>query len=309
MNPPRSPLLAQWTTLYTKTLPSLALSKSPAQATWSVHLDHCFARIIYDGVIGIDTPWTSKLKSPAVKHMSEEQLRKCIEMGEGIAEGSVDLKEWDERSLRVRGKAKGGKRKRDVEAREGENEEDLRKIGGEVEVGSKKPKSTPKKQPDIRSSFFPIKPPSGPTQVPLLLPSPPSSPSPTSPTNSPQNSSLKDPLPSPHTLLHNSSLAPFRRSTLLSLLQVPRGHYTTYGAIANFLSSSPRAVGNAMRNNPFAPTVPCHRVLASDGSIGGFGGEWGEGEKVKEKVRLLRAEGVRFDGRGRVVGAVWRGFV
>ena len=68
-------------------------------------------------------------------------------------------------------------------------------------------------------------------------------------------------------------------------------------------------MGNALRNNPFAPTVPCHRVLAADGGIGGFGGEWGvEGRFAEEKKRLLRGEGVRFDGRGRVVGGVWRGF-
>lgn len=69
-------------------------------------------------------------------------------------------------------------------------------------------------------------------------------------------------------------------------------------------------MGNALRNNPFAPAVPCHRVVAADGGIGGFGGEWGaEGRFAAEKVRLLRGEGVRFDGRGRVVGGVWAGFV
>lgn len=65
-----------------------------------------------------------------------------------------------------------------------------------------------------------------------------------------------------------------------------------------------------MRNNPFAPAVPCHRVLAANGSVGGFGGEWGpEGRFAGEKVKLLREEGVRFDGGGRVVGGVWGGFV
>ena len=47
--------------------------------------------------------------------------------------------------------------------------------------------------------------------------------------------------------------------------------------------------------------------------MGGFGGEWNrdgtEGGLVREKRALLRGEGVRFDGRGRVVGRVWRGFV
>lgn len=237
-----------------------------------------------------------------MKNMSEEQIRKCIEMGEGIAEGRIDLKKWDEQSLRIRGKAKGGKRRPDANV--GEEEEGSKKLRVEIERSPKRLKSTPKQQSDIRSSFFPLEPVPSPTQAPPLLLSPASSPSQSLPTLSPQ-----DVLPSPHTLLQTSSLAPLRRSTLLALLQVPRGQYTTYGALATFLSSSPRAVGNAMRNNPFAPTVPCHRVLASDVSIGGFGGEWGAGEKVKEKVRLLRAEGVKFDGKGRVVGRVWRGFV
>lgn len=308
MSPSSLPLLTQWTTLYSQTLPSLALSNSPAQPRWSVHLDHCFARIIYDAVIGIDVPWTSRLKSPAIKYMSKEQLRDCIAMGEGIAEGRIDLKEWDERSLRLRGKLEGGKRKRHIDV--GMEEEGSKRIYVETERSAGKLKPMPRKQTDIRSAFFPLKPPPSLTETPLL-PSPPSSPSPSPPTISSRNTETKDqsPIPSPHVLLQTSSLPAFRRSTLLALLQVPRGHYTTYAALATFLHSSPRAVGNAMRNNPFAPTVPCHRVLASDGSIGGFGGEWGEGERVREKVRLLREEGVKFDGRGKVVGGPWREFV
>lgn len=68
---------------------------------------------------------------------------------------------------------------------------------------------------------------------------------------------------------------------------------------------SPFSVGSALRNNPFAPTIPCHRVLDSKHYIGGFGGEWpsskgafSPGPKVKEKLELLRREGVEFDGKG-----------
>ena len=70
-------------------------------------------------------------------------------------------------------------------------------------------------------------------------------------------------------------------------------------------------MGNALRNNPFAPRVPCHRVVAADGGIGGFGGEWGvKGLHNGEKVRLLREEGVRVDGDdARMSGKVWTGFV
>ena len=50
---------------------------------------------------------------------------------------------------------------------------------------------------------------------------------------------------------------------------------TTYAALSAFLGSLARAVGSGMQNNPFALGVPCHRVLASDGDIGGFGGRGG----------------------------------
>lgn len=109
-----------------------------------------------------------------------------------------------------------------------------------------------------------------------------------------------------------SSKTPFQKRVLTLLCQVPRGQYSTYGALAKHMSSSPRAVGNALRNNPFAPQVPCHRILGSGGGLGGFHGSWGKkGEKGlhdDKKRRLLRDEGVRFDGKGRVVGRVWEGF-
>jgi methylated-DNA-[protein]-cysteine S-methyltransferase len=73
--------------------------------------------------------------------------------------------------------------------------------------------------------------------------------------------------------------------------QVPRGKVTSYSMIAKKLRSSPRAVGQALRCNPFAPVVPCHRVVKSDGSIGGFGGEVA-GKKIQEKITMLRKEGV-----------------
>lgn len=109
-----------------------------------------------------------------------------------------------------------------------------------------------------------------------------------------------------------SHQTPFQKRVLTLLCQVPRGEHTTYAAMAKRLSSSPRAVGNALRNNPFAPHVPCHRVLASDGSIGGFKGSWGrngkEGLNDGQKRSLLKGEGVKFDSSGRVVGRAWDAF-
>lgn len=71
------------------------------------------------------------------------------------------------------------------------------------------------------------------------------------------------------------------------LTQVPSGRVTTYKAIANAMNSKAyRAVGTAMKNNPNAPQVPCHRVVNSDGSIG----EYAYG--VEKKIELLKTEGI-----------------
>ncbi|KAL9105112.1 MAG: hypothetical protein Q9163_000030 [Psora crenata] len=112
------------------------------------------------------------------------------------------------------------------------------------------------------------------------------------------------------TLIQSSSLTPFRKRVLLALCQVPKGQVSTYLALANFLQSSPRAVGNALRNNPSAPRVPCHRIVAAGGGIGGFGGCWGkEGKFFGEKVRLLRDEGVQVNEKeGKLKGPVWERF-
>ncbi|KAL1899954.1 hypothetical protein Cpir12675_001175 [Ceratocystis pirilliformis] len=101
----------------------------------------------------------------------------------------------------------------------------------------------------------------------------------------------------------------FEKNVLRLLLQIPCGCYTTYGQLAGALHSSPRAVGNALRRNPFSPQVPCHRVVATQRSIGGFKGVVGEEtDKVREKRVLLKREGVKFDGRGRVLGSPFEGW-
>jgi len=53
---------------------------------------------------------------------------------------------------------------------------------------------------------------------------------------------------------------------------IPVGYVASYGSIAKAAGGSPRAVGNVMAANPFAPIVPCHRVVSSDFSLGGYGG-------------------------------------
>ena len=56
-----------------------------------------------------------------------------------------------------------------------------------------------------------------------------------------------------------------------------------------------------MRRNPFAPVVPCHRVIAASLELGGFSGSWGPGcESVQRKRRMLAEEGVAFNDSGRL---------
>ncbi|KAK7977424.1 6-O-methylguanine DNA methyltransferase- DNA binding domain-containing protein [Apiospora saccharicola] len=115
-----------------------------------------------------------------------------------------------------------------------------------------------------------------------------------------------------------SDRTPFEKRVLSALCQIPAGCVSTYGLLSAHLQSSPRAVGGALRRNPFAPQVPCHRVVATGGNLGGFKGHWAntsknggvEGITIVEKKKLLRAEGVKIDeGKGRVLGTPWSGFV
>lgn len=109
-------------------------------------------------------------------------------------------------------------------------------------------------------------------------------------------------------ITQHPALTPYRRRVYRTLLSVPPGRWTTYAALAAHLGSGPRAVGNAMRTNPFAPAVPCHRVLAADRTLGGYKGEWQGGRRGQEKRLLLEAEGVRFDDKGRAQGDCFRDF-
>lgn len=88
----------------------------------------------------------------------------------------------------------------------------------------------------------------------------------------------------------------FQERVYNALRKVPRGKITTYSDLAHTCHTSPRAIGQAMRTNPYAPEVPCHRVVASDGTIGGFGGET-TGKKITEKILLLKKEGVTLKGK------------
>ncbi|RFU26699.1 hypothetical protein B7463_g9646, partial [Scytalidium lignicola] len=97
------------------------------------------------------------------------------------------------------------------------------------------------------------------------------------------------------------------------LRQIPQGRVSTYAALSRALGSSPRAVGGALRRNPFSPEVPCHRIISADGAIGGFLGEPQDapsGVNQKMKLELLKGEGVLFDEKGNLIEKwrLWNGF-
>jgi len=86
------------------------------------------------------------------------------------------------------------------------------------------------------------------------------------------------------------------RTVLRAVRGVRWGHATSYGRVARAIGrrGAARAVGGAVGRNPIGLAIPCHRVLAGDGSIGGYGGDWlGSRETLLEiKRELLRLEGI-----------------
>ena len=82
--------------------------------------------------------------------------------------------------------------------------------------------------------------------------------------------------------LATTHLPAYTKKVLKTTSTIPLGYVTSYGAIAKAVGGGPRAVGNIMASNPFAPIVPCHRVVKADFTLGGYG--FG----LKVKIQLLR---------------------
>ena len=84
----------------------------------------------------------------------------------------------------------------------------------------------------------------------------------------------------------------FQRRVWKELSKIPEGETRTYKQIAIAIGNpdSSRAVANACGKNPRPITVPCHRVIRSDGSLGGYSGKGG----LKTKRKLLKKEGITF---------------
>ena len=87
--------------------------------------------------------------------------------------------------------------------------------------------------------------------------------------------------------LATEHLSVYTQKVLATASLIPAGYITSYGAIAKAAGGSPRAVGRVMASNPFAPIVPCHRVVSSDFTLGGYGG----GLDVKLELLVREKQG------------------
>lgn len=271
-------LQEQWNYLYKEYLPTLAKARDEAQTRWPVVLDHCFARIVLDNSIGIDKPWTKVLPSPAYKHMSETQLRAAIALAERIAAGTANLVELDERSLQLRGK-RGKKRRKGQD--DGTTAATATTATNEVQSANTSSPSPPQKKKQKKyetvSSYF--------LQLPSLSPSSSSPSSNLAKTANAEDGEHVEPGGTRGTTtgtekneadvimssvqvqrIEDSNMTAFKKQILKMLMQIPRGRYSTYGAMSDHLSTvsskktCARAVGSAIKNNPFAPEV-CVNVM------------------------------------------------
>ncbi len=89
-------------------------------------------------------------------------------------------------------------------------------------------------------------------------------------------------------IIKNNNLTGFEKKVYLAVLKIPKGEVRSYKWVAlnSGQAGASRAVGNALNKNPYIGIVPCHRVIKSDGSIGGFA------QGVRRKRKMLRCEGV-----------------
>lgn len=98
--------------------------------------------------------------------------------------------------------------------------------------------------------------------------------------------------------MNTNSVTKFQSKVYAATSSIPRGMVTTYKLLGRAVGCNcSQAVGQALRRNPFAPEVPCHRVISSTLTIGGFQGD-SCGASIKKKLRLLAEEGIQFsDGK------------
>lgn len=89
---------------------------------------------------------------------------------------------------------------------------------------------------------------------------------------------------------NSTEITPFQKKVYLELLKIPAGETISYGELARRIGCrSAQAVGQALKRNPFAPYVPCHRVISGDGTLGGYFGHC-DGPDLERKRQLLLSE-------------------
>ncbi|MBI5574336.1 MAG: MGMT family protein [Elusimicrobia bacterium] len=86
--------------------------------------------------------------------------------------------------------------------------------------------------------------------------------------------------------IRSSKYPEFYKKVWLECLKIKKGHLSHYSEIAKKIGhpKAARAVGNALAKNPFAPEVPCHRVIRKNRELGGYSGG------LDKKIRLLKKE-------------------
>ncbi len=84
----------------------------------------------------------------------------------------------------------------------------------------------------------------------------------------------------------------FQKKVWTVISKIPKGKVITYKELAQKIGrpKAVRAVGNAVGANPLPITIPCHRVVKTDGSLGGYSGKGG----IKTKIKLLKSEGINI---------------
>jgi methylated-DNA-[protein]-cysteine S-methyltransferase len=92
--------------------------------------------------------------------------------------------------------------------------------------------------------------------------------------------------------MNKFSGTPFELKVWNYLKKIPKGSVKTYTQVAKAVGKpkAVRAVANAIGKNPYPPSIPCHRVIRSDGSLGGYSGKGG----IKKKLELLRSENAKI---------------
>ncbi|MCL4365312.1 MAG: MGMT family protein [Candidatus Marsarchaeota archaeon] len=90
--------------------------------------------------------------------------------------------------------------------------------------------------------------------------------------------------------LEGYRLTEFQKKVLKVVLEIPKGQVRTYGQVAEMAGrpNAYRAVGTALRKNPLAPAIPCHRIIRSNRRIGNYSASGGK----RKKLCLLKKEGI-----------------